>query len=103
VNSTPPDKRTIRTSKRIRKKLTQAAHRIEKLEQQVAIQRQRLGQYYQQLYPSSLAEAEERLLALGAAVNYKRLLKYNELTLILAVARKLGAILRKPPIMTRWH
>jgi len=62
-------------------KLTQASHRIEKLERQVDIQRQRLGQYYQWFYPSSLAVAEERLLALGAAVNYKRLLKYNELTI----------------------
>jgi hypothetical protein len=61
-------------------KLAQAACRIEKLERQVETQRQRLGQYYQQLYPSSLAAAEERLLALGAGVTYKRLLKYNELT-----------------------
>ncbi len=61
-------------------KLTQAAHRIEKLERQVETQRQRIGQYHQRLYLSSLDAAEERLLALGAAVNYKRLLKYNELT-----------------------
>lgn len=47
---------------------------------QVEAQRQKLGQYHQRFYPSSLAAAEERLLALGAMVNYKRLLKYNEQT-----------------------
>jgi hypothetical protein len=61
-------------------KLTQAASRIEKLERQVNIQRQRLGQYYQRFYPSSLAVAQERLLALGASLNYRRLLKYNDLS-----------------------
>ena len=65
-------------------KLTQAGRRISKLEQQVEIQRQRLGWYYQRLYPSSLAVAEERLLALGAALGYKRLLKYNDLTVEVA-------------------
>ena len=65
-------------------KLTQAGHRIEKLERQVEIQRQRLGQYYQRFYPSSLAVATERLLALGAAVNYRRLIKYNDLTVEIA-------------------
>jgi hypothetical protein len=61
-------------------KLMQAARRIEKLERQVEVQRQKIGQYHQRFYPSSLAVAEERLLALGAMVNYKRLLKYNEHT-----------------------
>lgn len=65
-------------------KLAQAGRRISKLEQQVEIQRQRLGWYYQRLYPSSLAVAEEKLLALGAALGYKRLLKYNELTVEIA-------------------
>ena len=65
-------------------KLTQAGCRISKLEQQVEVQRQRLGWYYQRLYPSSLAVAEERLLALGAALGYKRLLKYNDLTVEVA-------------------
>jgi hypothetical protein len=65
-------------------KLTQAGRRISKLEQQVEVQRQRLGWYYQRLYPSSQAVAEEKLLALGAALGYKRLLKYNELKMEIA-------------------
>jgi hypothetical protein len=54
-----------------REKLTQAARRIAKLERQVDIQRQQLGQYHQRFYPSSLAVAVQRLMALGAAINYK--------------------------------
>jgi hypothetical protein len=65
-------------------KLTQAGHRIEKLESQVEVQRQKLGHYYQRFYPSSLAMAEEKLLALGILVNYWRLLKYNDLTVDIA-------------------
>lgn len=57
-----------------RKKLAQASARISKLEGHVEIQRQRLGQYYQRFYPSSLAVAAQRLMALGAALNYKLLL-----------------------------
>jgi len=60
-----------------REKLAQASARINKLEGQVEIQRQRLGQYYQRFYPSSLAVAEQKLMALGAAMNYKILLKYD--------------------------
>jgi hypothetical protein len=33
--------------------------------------------YYQRFYPSSLAVAEQKLMALGAAMNYKILLKYD--------------------------
>src|SRR5713101_5164852 len=58
-------------------KLAQASARINKLEGQVDIQRQRLGQYYQRFYPSSLATAAQKLMALGAAMNYKILLKYD--------------------------
>jgi hypothetical protein len=72
-----PDQQNLEAT---REKLAQAARRIEKLERQVEVQRQKLGQYHQRFYPSSLAAAEERLLALGAAVNYKRLLKHNEQT-----------------------
>mgnify|MGYP002401583164 CR=1 FL=1 len=60
-----------------REKLVQASARINKLEGQVEIQRQRLGQYYQRFYPSSLAVAEQKLMVLGAAMNYKILLKYD--------------------------
>jgi len=60
-----------------REKLAQAGQRVAKLEGQVEIQRQRLGQYYQRFYPSSLAVAAQRLMALGAALNYKILLKYD--------------------------
>ncbi|HEY6541735.1 MAG TPA: hypothetical protein VIZ18_12390 [Ktedonobacteraceae bacterium] len=41
------------------------------------IQQQRLRQEYTRFYPSSLAVAEQRLMALGAAINYKILLKYD--------------------------
>ena len=58
-------------------KLAQAGQRVAKLEKQVEIQRQRLGQYYQRFYPSSLAVASQKLMALGAAMNYKILLKYD--------------------------
>jgi hypothetical protein len=61
-------------------KLMLAGQRVAKLEKQVEIQQQRLRQYYARFYPLPLAAAEEKLLALGAAVNYRRLLKYNELT-----------------------
>jgi hypothetical protein len=44
---------------------------------QVEIQRRCLGQYYQRFYPSSLATASQKLMALGAAMNYKILLKYD--------------------------
>jgi chromosome segregation ATPase len=60
-----------------REKLTQAGTRIEKLERQVDVQRQQLGQYHQRFYPSSLAVAAQRLMTLGAAINYKLLLKYD--------------------------
>lgn len=63
-----------------REKLLQAGQRIQKLEKQVEIQRRQLGQYYQRFYPLPLAVMEEKLLALGAEVNYRRLLKINELT-----------------------
>jgi hypothetical protein len=43
----------------------------------VDIQRQHLGHYYQRFYPSSLATASQKLMALGAAMNYKILLKYD--------------------------
>jgi hypothetical protein len=33
--------------------------------------------YHQRFYPSSRAVAEQRLMALGAALNYKTLLKYD--------------------------
>jgi hypothetical protein len=58
-------------------KLTQAAQRERKLEQQVDIQRRKLGQYHQRFYPSSLAVAKQRFMALGAALGYQRLLKYD--------------------------
>ncbi len=57
--------------------LLRAAEREQKLEKQVEIQRQRLRQYIQQLYPSSLQVAQEKLLALGAAIQYLPLLKLN--------------------------
>jgi len=63
-----------------RKKLAQASERISKLERQVDVQRQQLGQYHQRFYPSSRAVAEQRLMALGAALNYKILLKYENVT-----------------------
>jgi hypothetical protein len=63
--------------KAYREKLAQASARINKLEGQVEVQRQRLGQYYQRFYPSSLAVASQKLMALGAAMNYKILLKYD--------------------------
>ncbi len=67
-----------------REKLAQASARINKLEEQVEIQRQRLNQYYARFYPSSLAVAAEKLLALGAALGYKPLLKYDDLTVGIA-------------------
>jgi hypothetical protein len=60
-----------------REKLAQASARINKLEGQVETQRQRRGQYYQRFYPSLLAVAAQKLMALGAAMNYKILLKYD--------------------------
>lgn len=58
-------------------KLLRLGERVRKLEQQVEIQRQQLGQYHQRFYPSSLAVAQQRLMALGAALHYKILLKYD--------------------------
>ena len=72
-------------------KLTQAGVHIRKLEQQVDIQRQRLGQYYQASFRVTELEQElaryrealdlsqrtkrqTELLALGAALSYRRLL-----------------------------
>ena len=60
-----------------REKLAQAGQRVAKLEKQVDIQRQQIGQYHARFYPSSLAVAEQKLMALGAAMNYKILLKYD--------------------------
>ncbi len=60
-----------------REKLAQAGQRTAKLEKQVDIQRQQIGQYHARFYPSSLAVAEQRLMALGAAMSYKILLKYD--------------------------
>jgi hypothetical protein len=65
------------TDTKDRKKLAQAGERISKLERQVDVQRQQLGQYHRRFYPSSRAVAEQRLMALGAALNYKILLKYD--------------------------
>lgn len=60
-----------------REKLAQAAQRVAKLEKQVDIQRQQISQYHARFYPSSLATASQKLMALGAALNYKILLKYD--------------------------
>ena len=60
-----------------REKLAQAGQRVAKLEKQVDIQRQQISQYHARFYPSSLAVAEQKLMALGAAMNYKILLKYD--------------------------
>jgi hypothetical protein len=61
----------------VNEKLLQSAARIQKLEKQVEIQRQQIGQYHARFYPSTLAVAEQKLMALGAALNYKFLLKYD--------------------------
>ena len=60
-----------------REKLAQAGQRVAKLEKQLDIQRQQISQYHARFYPSSLAVAEQKLMALGAAMNYKILLKYD--------------------------
>lgn len=49
-----------------------------KLEKQVETQRQMIAQYHARFYPSSLAVAAQKLMALGAALNYKILLKYDQ-------------------------
>lgn len=67
-----------------REKLMRAGERVSKLERQVDIQRQHISQYHQRFYPSSLAVAAEKLLALGAALNYTPLPKYDELTVGIA-------------------
>jgi hypothetical protein len=58
-------------------KLRQLGERTTKLEKQVETQRQLIGQYHARFYPSSLAVAVQKLMALGAAINYKILLKYD--------------------------
>jgi hypothetical protein len=60
-----------------REKLLQAAQQTQKLEKQVEIQRQMLATYHARFYPSSPAVATQRLMALGAAINYRILLKYD--------------------------
>lgn len=72
-----------------REKLAQAAQRERKLEKQVDTQRQMINQYHARFYPSSLAVAMERLLALGAVLNYMPLPRSDELTV--EVARGLQA------------
>lgn len=72
-----------------REKLAQAAQRERKLEKQVDTQRQMINQYHARFYPSSLAVAMERLLELGAVLNYVPLPKSDELTV--EVARGLQA------------
>jgi hypothetical protein len=65
-------------------KLLCAGEHITKLEKQVEIQQQRLRQYYARLYPSTLAVAAERLLVLGAMLDYKPLPKCDELMVEIA-------------------
>ena len=73
-----------RNSEDYREKLMVAGQRTAKLEKQVDIQRQQIAQYHARFYPSSLAVAAEKLLALGALLNYKPLLTYDELTVEIA-------------------
>jgi polyhydroxyalkanoate synthesis regulator phasin len=67
-----------RNNENCQQKLAQAVERNHKLEKQVDIQRRQIGQYHQRFYPSSLAVARQRFMALGAALNYRMLLKYDE-------------------------
>lgn len=65
-------------------KLIRAAQQVAKLERQIEIQRERLRQYYARLYPSTLAMAAERLLTLGAILDYKPLPRCDELMVEIA-------------------